>query len=311
VSRIRLTAVIAGVAIAAMGCSGDDSATAEPRPLMADPTPPDTPTPTPTPDTFGSLADLVPDDLVGRTVILGIPPESMRADMYMSEAGGSMVGALPDLITAAADLLGMPAELRDVEGGDELEESFLDDDPVVYLIAASTNNFPTNLADLVSFVAYEERFLFREGLDIGDEPLDLCGLRIGRYETEHSEPAHQGFFAEIESVCEMEGDPLELVAYTPDDGFPVDAVVAGEIDAAPSGQVYSAHVMNQNPGPTWGGPKTGDSTTGLIVGKESGLAEPLAQALHELATTGVFGEIMERYGLPNVPPAEPMVNVVD
>jgi polar amino acid transport system substrate-binding protein len=270
-----------------------------------------TPGTDPTPDTYGSLAGLVPDELEGSTLILGIPPEAMRSDVYLEDDGESFSGPLPDLLQAAADLLGLPTEQREFDGGDELEESYLDGEPAVYLVAATMRGFPVDLADIIVFAEYDDRFLLREGLEIGDEPTDLCGLRIGRYEPENGEPVLSGYFAEMSGYCESSGNPLEIVPFAPDDALPSEAVASGEIDAAPMGEVMGARAIDESPWLTLGGPVTERRTTSFIAGKEHGLAEPIAQALDELAANGTYEDIMASYGLPNVAPTEPMVNVVD
>ncbi|NEE02262.1 transporter substrate-binding domain-containing protein [Phytoactinopolyspora halotolerans] len=264
------------------------------------------------PDTYGTLSHLLPEDVAGGTLILAIPPEEMRTDHYLREEDGAVTGPLPDLVRAAADRLGLPTQERPFESGDELHDSYIDGEPAVFLVAASPWGFPVDDADVVTFAEYDERFLLREGLEIGDDPTDLCGLRVGQYQPEHGSPALGAYFAEVSAACDAAGDPLEIVPFeSTDDDFPTDAVAAGEIDAAPAGEIVGAILIDETPGLTLGGDVTGQGATAFISGKQHGLAEPLAEALAALAADGTYAEIMGGYGLPDVAPDGPTVNVVD
>ncbi|WP_162449743.1 hypothetical protein [Phytoactinopolyspora mesophila] len=309
---------VLGIGVLALAaCTSDDAANVEVNPpstaaATTAPTPTAGPTEAdPTPDTFGSLADLVPEDLQGSVLALGIPPEEMRSTVYLEVEDGVATGVLPELLQAAGNLLGLETEQREFNNGDELEEAYLDGDPAAYMVVASPRGFPTSYADIVAFVEYDELFLLGPGVEIGDEPTDLCGLRIGQYEPEHSEPRLAGYFAEISALCEAMGESIELVSYTPDDISTSEAVAAGDIDAAPTDEVMGARALSDFPELSLGGHVTGRGTSTFIVGQEHGLAEPLAEALHELAANGTYEEIMASHGMPNVAPSEPMVNVVE
>ncbi|WP_166354414.1 transporter substrate-binding domain-containing protein [Phytoactinopolyspora limicola] len=315
-SRLCIIGLLLTVAVTA--CSADDD-TPDPAPDATASGPAATPavpepadvTPEPTPDTYGSLASLLPDNFDATTIALGVPPEDMRSPRYLDVADDTVDGALPDLVRAAADLLGLDTKPHDFEQGDELNEAYLDGLPAVYLLVASPRNFPVDHADMVGFTQYENRFLLAGGVSIGDDPADLCGLEIGRYDGEHASRGSAGYLAEIEGLCQANGDPIELVTYTPGEDDTIDEVIAGNVDAIPAGELAGITTIDEHPELDWGGPLTGLSTSTFIVGQDHGLADALAAAIDELATSGQYAQIMDRHGLPSLPPPEPLVNVVE
>ena len=249
----------------------------------------------------GTLSHLLPADLRGATVALAMPPAVYRQEHLARTTGDQPDGVLVALVLAAVDLLGLHAEFTEFLPGQEMEEARLGDLPAVFLMAQVVTAFPTDRADVVPFATDRQRLLLREGVTVADAD-DLCGLTIVAPTTVNQE------FSRAETACLLAGTPIKLVYPTEEATLAHVSVAEGRADAMLVGELYGAHLRQQSPELSVGGPVWQTITWGFTVGKDTGLAEPLAAALGELVASGRYEEIMTRYGMPSLPPESITVN---
>lgn len=200
----------------------------------------------------------------------------------------------------------------DVAERAEVDTPVIAGNPAVFAISAVPNEGVVEVVDTVTFVEDDERFLVRAGVEVGDEPRDLCGLWIGHYDPGGGLGSDDlAYLTDASADCEAEGvEPVEIVPFTAETGFPHDAVVRGEIDATPVSESYAAFKIGQSPELSLGGPVMRRSAIAFVVGKDNGLAEPMAAAIDELVSNGTYERIMDSYGLPNSAPEKALVNVI-
>lgn len=285
-----LLALATAATLALAACGSGESATPEPPA-------------SPSSSTTGTLSHLLPADLRDATVALAVPPEAYRQEHLAWVSGDRPDGVLVALVLAAVDLLGLTPEFTEFVAGQEVEEARLGDLPAVFLMAQPVAIFPTDRADIVPFATDRQRLLLREGLEVADAD-DLCGLTIVATTTPDQE------FSRAETSCLLEGTPIEMVYPSEEDSPAHLRVQEGGADAMLISELYGAYVRQQSPELSVGGPVWQTTTWGFIVGKDTGLAEPLARALGELVATGRYEEIMTRYGMPSLPPESIAVNPV-
>lgn len=285
---------------------GDEGPTSAPSPSSTSDAPTDAvASTTPTPETSGSLAHLVPAERRGATLILGFPDDN-PSPLLGNPADGEADGALPDLVAAAIDLLGLSASYEavpQVDALDPLTAGELD----VYVGLATGVHGIADQADAVTYLEEQETFLIGDGLDVGPEPADLCGLRVGY---DDSDDEHVGALTEFSASCTAVHDlaPIDLQEFTDETGPAREAVVAGELDAAITDSFYGEWFATEHPGLSIGGPVLAESYWALLVGKDNGLVEPLAAAIDELVANGTYEQIMTDHGVPSMPPAQATVN---
>lgn len=304
------------VLLLAAACGGDDepNGSASPEEMSggtSEPAPTPTPSESETPNIDGILAHLVPSDRRDIPLIIGFPDDSENSPLLGQANDGKADGALPDILDVAMQMLSLESRYEVVAPGAAIELIQREDsitEPAIHLYIAPSSDVDAVLgrALAVTFIDDENTFIIREGLEVGDEPSDLCGLRIGLYTYEGDDNDEAGAaLAEFTAACtSVHGrEPIEIVEYTEETGFPIDDVIAGELDAAPSSTFHGEWTVSQHAGLSLGGGiyGAGDSLS-FLVAQNIGVVNPLADAIDTMVEYGIYQQIMEEHGLPNMPP---------
>lgn len=287
------------IAALLLAACGDDAPVSAPSPeASSDAVPTETPV-----DASGLLAHLVPSDRRDIELVLGFP-DSNPSPLMGQPDDGEADGALPDLVDAALDLLSLSGRYEAVPQGEEvdrLEAGELH----VYVAPSSGVHGIADRTSAVTFLDEEDTFLIREGLDVGTETSDLCGLRIG-YDDDSIRAALEEWSATCVSLHDLQ--PIDIQDHTEAETSALDAAVAGELDAAPTGTFYGEWLIGEHPGLSLGGPILGPTYLALLVGKNNGLVGPLSSAIDELVANGTYERIMSEHGVPSLSPNPSRVN---
>lgn len=251
----------------------------------------------------GLLAHLVPADRRDIEVVLGFP-DSNASPLMGQPDDGEADGALPDLVDAALDVLSLSGRYVAVPQGEEVDRLEAGDLHVYVALSSGVHGI-ADRTNAVTFLDEEETFLIREGLDVGTETSDLCGLRIG-YDDDSVRAALDEWSATCVGLHDLQ--PIDIHDHTEAETSARDAVIAGDLDAAPTGTFYGEWLIGEHPGLSLGGPILGPSYSALLVGKNNGLVGPLSSAIDELVANGTYERIMSEHGLPSLPPNPSRVN---
>lgn len=301
---LGMAALVAGLALS--GCAAEQ------------PTEPATETPasaTSAPDVTGSLAHLVPEALRDTTIVVGFLADEQLPHVVRAD-DGSWSGPLTEVVAAAVDRLGLTTT-EAVITSDQIEQ--LESGEVTILVSGTTpSEHIYEVADGVSYIHEDAVFLAGAGVELGSDPAeagldDLCGLSIGFTDT-NTDSANRlrGYLAEAAALCAARDlEALEPVPFEVGAGTLVDAVVNGDVDAVPTGEVYGAYLRAEHPDLTVAGPVREQSVQVFLASKDSALAEPLAAAVEALVADGTYAAIMDGYGLLSRPPSPAEVNPLE
>lgn len=237
------------------------------------------------------IAALVPDEIREKGVIV-IGTNPPYAPNEFKNERGEIVGFDIDVMTAAAQLMGLRAEFREsdfekiipaIEGG-------------TMDMGASSFTVNDERLQTVDFVTYFEagiQWASAAGNDI--DPDDACGLNVAVQRTTVSDQEDVPARSE---ACVADGKPaIEKVQFDSQDEAST-AVALGKVDAMSADSPISAYAVKQSEGKMQLAGDVFDSAPyGWPVRKDSELAAALEAAADKLIETGDFEKIARNWGV--------------
>lgn len=242
-------------------------------------------------ETDEEIAALVPAEIRDKGVIV-IGTNPPYAPNEFKNESGEIVGFDIDVMTAAAQLMGLRAEFREsdfekiipaIEGG-------------TMDMGASSFTVNEERLQTVDFVTYFEagiQWAAAAGNDI--DPDDACGLNVAVQRTTVSDQEDVPARSE---ACVAAGKPaIEKVQFDSQDEAST-AVALGKVDAMSADSPISAYAVKQSEGKMQLVGDVFDSAPyGWPVRKDSELAAALEAAADKLIETGDFETIAQNWGL--------------
>ena len=242
-------------------------------------------------ETDEEIAALVPAEIRDKGVIV-IGTNPPYAPNEFKNESGEIVGFDIDVMTAAAQLIGLRAEFREsdfekiipaIEGG-------------TMDMGASSFTVNDERLQTVDFVTYFEagiQWAAAAGNDV--DPDDACGLKVAVQRTTVSDQEDVPARSE---ACVAAGKPaIEKVQFDSQDEAST-AVALGKVDAMSADSPISAYAVKQSEGKMQLVGDVFDSAPyGWPVRKDSELAAALEAAADKLIETGDFETIAQNWGL--------------
>ncbi|MBB0992380.1 ABC transporter substrate-binding protein [Dietzia sp. SLG510A3-3B2-2] len=242
-------------------------------------------------ETDEEIAALVPAEIRDKGVIV-IGTNPPYAPNEFKNESGEIVGFDIDVMTAAAQLMGLRAEFREsdfekiipaIEGG-------------TMDMGASSFTVNDERLQTVDFVTYFEagiQWAAAAGNDV--DPDDACGLNVAVQRTTVSDQEDVPARSE---ACVAAGKPaIEKVQFDSQDEAST-AVALGKVDAMSADSPISAYAVKQSEGKMQLVGDVFDSAPyGWPVRKDSELAAALEAAADKLIGTGDFETIAQNWGL--------------
>lgn len=242
-------------------------------------------------ETDDEIAALVPAEIREKGVlVIGTNPP--YAPNEFKNERGEIVGFDIDVMTAAAQLMGLRAEFREsdfekiipaIEGG-------------TMDMGASSFTVNDERLQTVDFVTYFEagiQWASAAGTDV--DPDDACGLSVAVQRTTVSD--QEDVPARSEACVAAGNPPIEKVQFDSQDEAST-AVALGKVDAMSADSPISAYAVKQSEGKMQLAGDVFDSAPyGWPVRKGSELAAALEAAADKLIETGDFERIAQNWGL--------------
>lgn len=216
---------------------------------------------------------------------------------------GEIVGFDVDLMKAVTRTLGLVPDIRET-GFEGILPSVRDGSFDVGMSSITDTADREEIADFVTYLQAGTLWAQRVGSSV--DPNAACGLRVGMA---------YGTIQETEEIpaksdaCMAAGlPPIEKVVRTHQDEVTA-ALIAGEVDAMTADSPVTGFAIKLSGGALAPAGEVFDSAPyGWPVAKDSGLAEPLRQALEHLMDTGEYRTIATMWGVEKGMITQPVIN---
>jgi polar amino acid transport system substrate-binding protein len=293
---VRIGAPVLAV-LAIAGCGSSSSTTTS--------TTTPTSTTASTTGTDAAIAAKVPAAIKSKgTLVVGTEAQ-YAPNEFLASDGHTIIGMDPDLVTALAETMGLKAKFNDAQ----FEAIIPGIQAGRYDLGASSFTDTKEREKKVDFVTYYNAgisFYAKTGVNPGVESLkDICGKTVavekGTVEQEESEAQSK--------ACTKEGKKAVTVLSFPGQNNVNLAIASGRAQVGLADSPVVAYQIKQNHGEfTLVGKTYAFAPYGLAVPKNSGLAQPMLEALKKLMASGKYKEILEKWGIQEGAITEPKIN---
>jgi polar amino acid transport system substrate-binding protein len=255
--------------------------------------------------TVAAIAAKVPASVKSKgTLVVGTEAQ-YAPNEFLASDGHTIIGMDPDLVTALAETMGLKAKFNDAQ----FEAIIPGIQAGRYDLGASSFTDTKEREKKVDFVTYYNAgisFYAKTGTNPGVESLkDICGKTVGvekgTVEQEESEAQSK--------TCTKEGKKAVTVLSFPGQNQVNLAIASGRAAVGLADSPVVAYQIKQNKGQfTLVGKTYAFAPYGLAVPKNSGLAQPMLEALKQLMSSGKYKEILERWGIQEGAISNPQIN---
>jgi len=298
IGALTVMAVLAGCSATPAAESSSDGAADSINPLV------DLTIPT----TVDSIADMVPAELREKDeLIVGVDP-SLPPKEFIADDGTTLQGVDIDLVYAVGNVLGLKMTFESA-AFDTLIPGVQNGR---YDLVNSSMSPTLERQEILDFVTTdtsgEQLLVLAENVDKYGSLEELCGTEVGAIRgslqvedlTEQSEKCTDAGDEAITISVFPKATDLNLALTS-------DRVVAAFLDVPVSGyQAAQSDGKLEAVGPIY---RAGYE--GMAMPKGTGLAEAVAAAMNELVASGVYGEIFDKWNLPDSKLDELVVNPQD
>ncbi|MDQ0791568.1 ABC transporter substrate-binding protein [Streptomyces sp. B1I3] len=254
-----------------------------------------------TTDKVDSIAAEVPEKIRkrGTLEIVGSSGSAAPLTFYATD-NKTIIGVEPDIASLVADVLGLKLHINTVSW----ENIFVGLDSAKYDVGFSNITVTEERKEKYDFATYREDNLGFEakkgsGLKITG-PKDVAGQTVAVGSGTNQEK----LLIEWSKENEKAGRKPVNIKYYQNDSDTYLALQSGRIDLYlgpnPTAAYHAVTTGKTEVVGTYSG--AGSTLQGLIAAttkKDSGLAEPLADALDEIIDNGTYNKVLERWGLPD------------
>ncbi|MCL7425591.1 ABC transporter substrate-binding protein [Streptomyces sp. YS415] len=246
-----------------------------------------------------AIADRVPEEIRKRGTLEVVNSSGSAAPLtFYATDNKTVIGVEPDIASLVADVLGLKLRLNPVSW----ENIFVGLDSAKYDVGFSNITVTEERKEKYDFATYREDNLGFEakkgsGLKISG-PADVAGLTVAVSSGTNQEKLLVEWSKENEKAGR---EPVDIKYYQNDSDTYL-ALQSGRIDVYlgpnPTAAYHAASSGKTEVVGTYSG--AGATLQGLIAAttkKDSGLAEPLADALNEVIDNGTYAKVLKRWGL--------------
>jgi polar amino acid transport system substrate-binding protein len=255
--------------------------------------------------TDAAIAAKVPASVKSKgTLVVGTEAQ-YAPNEFLASDGHTIIGMDPDLVTALAETMGLKAKFNDAQ----FEAIIPGIQAGRYDLGASSFTDTKEREKKVDFVTYYNAgisFYAKTGTNPGVESLkDICGKTVGvekgTVEQEESEAQSK--------ACTKEGKKAVTVLSFPGQNQVNLAIASGRAAVGLADSPVVAYQIKQNKGQfTLIGKTYAFAPYGLAVPKNSGLAQPMLEALKKLMASGEYKEILKKWGIQEGAISNPQIN---
>ncbi|MFI9769078.1 ABC transporter substrate-binding protein [Streptomyces sp. NPDC052415] len=246
-----------------------------------------------------AIAERVPEEIRKRGTLEVVNSSGSAAPLtFYATDNKTVIGVEPDIASLVADVLGLKLRLNPVSW----ENIFVGLDSAKYDVGFSNITVTEERKEKYDFATYREDNLGFEakkgsGLKISG-PADVAGLTVAVSSGTNQEKLLVEWSKENEKAGR---EPVDIKYYQNDSDTYL-ALQSGRIDVYlgpnPTAAYHAASSGKTQVVGTYSG--AGATLQGLIAAttkKDSGLAEPLADALNEVIDNGTYAKVLKRWGL--------------
>jgi len=224
---------------------------------------------------------------------------------FIDEDGQTIVGMDPDLAAAIGEKLGVEMKFE-AAGFDAILPGLASGK---YDIGMSSFTDTKEREETVDFVTYFRAgtsfFTKAEGGTEVNGLEDLCGLKVAvqKGTTQQADVEAQS------AKCEEEGKPAVELSTFPDQNGANLALQSGRAQISLADSPVADYQVKQSNGQFKStGTPYGTAPYGIAVPKDSGLAEPILEALKAVMADGTYMEILEKWGIEAGAIDDPVIN---
>jgi polar amino acid transport system substrate-binding protein len=280
------------VPLVASGCGEDDEDS--------------TTTATPGAQTVDSaIADAVPDAIKSKGSVTVAVDATYPPNEFIGADGTTIEGMTPDLGAALGEVMGLEFEF--VNAGFDTIIPGLSSGK--YDIGFSSFTDTKEREEVVDFVTYFSAgtsfYVKADGGPTIESLADLCGHSVGveRGTIQADDATAQS------AQCREEGEPEVRVLVFPDQNAANLSISSGRAEVGMADTPVAAYIVNESDGQfTLTGEAYNTAPYGIAIPKDSGMAEPLLDALNVLIENGTYEEILAKWGLESGAITDPTVN---
>ncbi|MGW0337554.1 ABC transporter substrate-binding protein [Streptomyces sp. NPDC003011] len=263
-----------------------------------------------TTDKVDPIAARVPERIRKRGTLEIVDSSGSAAPLtFHATDNKTVIGVEPDIASLVADVLGLELHINTVSW----ENIFVGLDSAKYDVGFSNITVTEERKEKYDFAPYRED-------NLGFEAKKGSGLKItgpedvaGRTVAVGSGTNQEKLLVEWSKENEKAGrEPVDIKYYQNDSDTYL-ALQSGRIDLYlgpnPTAAYHAATTGKTEVVGTYSG--AGSTLQGLIAAttkKDSGLVEPLADALNEIIDNGTYGKVLERWGLSDEAVTESEIN---
>lgn len=289
--RLLFVVALLAVGLVVTGCGSDDDGGTTSAASTSAAT-------TEAPAAAGEIA--VPDDIRSKGTLSVATDPTYAPNEFVERGGTEIVGMDVDLINAIAAKLGLRADVQ--------KATF---DAIIpglaarrYDVGISSFTDTREREQTVDFVTYFSAgtsfYIRRGGPDIASLE-DICGEKVAveKGTTQATDVQAQN------RRCDT---PAELQTYPDQNGANL-AIQSGRADVGMADSPVAAYIVKQSNGMfELDGEPYGTAPYGIALPKQSGLEEPILEALRALIADGTYMEILRRWGVEQGAIDNPVIN---
>jgi polar amino acid transport system substrate-binding protein len=304
--KSRLTLLIAAVAFAALtvaaGCGGDDNdnggggggggggtLTAASFSVQADP----------------SIAGQVPADIKSKGTLTVAADATYPPDEYIAEDGKTIIGMDADLAKAIAQIMGLNAEMQNITF-DSIIPGLAAGKYDLGMSSFTDTKEREQTVDFVTYLTAGTAIYANADGDFKPDSLDaLCGHTVAA----ERGTTQQDDIAEQDKKCKAEGKSGVTGVILPDQNQVNLALSSARAEAAMADSPVAENIAAKSDGQfeVTGGPFPPEPY-GIAIPKDSGLAQPVLDAVKALMADGTYDKILEYWGLQDGAIDNPVIN---
>jgi polar amino acid transport system substrate-binding protein len=293
-TRRLVVAVVAAVATAGIGagCGGGDNGTTTSTTLTA--------TPNINVPVDNEVAGEVPSAIKSKGTLTVAADATYPPNEFIASNGSTVIGMDADLAKAIAQAMGLQAEVKNVTF-DSIIPGLAANKYDLGMSSFTITKEREKTVDFVSYAIAGTSFYVKAdgGPDI-QSLADLCGQKVAaeRGTTQEADATAQ------DKKCKAAGKPGVSVSVFPDQNAVNLALSSGRADVAMADSPPGAYAVEQSDGQfKISGRQYGVAAYGIAMPKNSGLAEPVRDALKDVMADGTYDRIFAYWGLVKKGPA--------
>lgn len=215
-------------------------------------------------------------------------------DEFIAEDGHTVIGMDADLAKALAQAMGLQAEVKNVTF-DSIIPGLAANKYDLGMSSFTVTKEREQTVDFVSYAIAGTSFYVKAdgGPDV-QTVADLCGLKVA---------AERGTVQEVDATaqdkkCKNAGDSEVSVQVFPDQNAVNLALSSGRADVAMADSPVASYAVEQSNGQLeLSGDPYGEAVYGIAMPQDSGLAEPVLDAVKDVMADGTYDRIFAYWGL--------------